>query len=98
MGIRKRYTEKFKKKVIEDYMNSTMSMGECVRKHGVVNRSSLSRWLQECGCERAYWSSEEMRIRRIREKCEQETEELRQRIRELEQTISELRQELSGKG
>lgn len=86
------FTDEFKFQVIQEYLNTGISLAELKQKHGVRGNSSISNWMRKFGDSRV--TDEQISIQKAMSKEEDKTpreRKLEAKVKELEKALEQER-------
>jgi transposase-like protein len=88
------YSEKFKRRVIEEYLNSGVPKIDLLRKYGIKSKSGIQRWMKKFGYTDVYRSLGinfiSLTSADLKKKPDSDNDnELHKKIRELERQLAE---------
>jgi transposase-like protein len=88
------YSESFKRRVIEEYLNSGVPKMDLLRKYGIKTKSGIQRWMKKFGYTDVYKSTginfTSLTSADLKKKPDSENDnELHKKIRELERQLVE---------
>jgi len=82
------YTDEFKLRVIQDYVNSDLGYEETMKKYGILGNSCISDWMRKFG-----FKSPDSKTLKLQNQMAKEANKT-QKERELEQKLKKLEEQL----
>ena len=82
------YTDEFKLRVIQDYVNSDLGYEETMKKYGILGNGCISNWMRKFG-----FKSPDSKTLKLQNQMSKEADKT-QKERELEQKLKKLEEQL----